>query len=237
MQTVHGSSIIQEGESGQLIDLTPDRAGVVRRFIMIKPNERNELTAEITNTYEGYAYLNWLEEFERRGSERSYGDYLTSQHADGQIEDYTLLQQDNSSLKGSERYSVPLLGSAYFQQISNSEITVNPLIFNDFVNPFKSNERKFPIDFIYPSKRSTIVSMEVPAGFALKSIPQSSIITYPGDKVKFRFLSSVSNNIVNIRYDFSINQPLFTEDEYPTVKNFFTEVLRKLNEPVQIIKN
>lgn len=228
--------IIQEGESGQLIDLTPDRAGVVKRFIMIKPNERNELTAEITNTYEGYAYLNWLEEFERRGSERSYGDYLTSQHADGQIDDYALLQQDNGGLKGSERFTVPLLGSAYFQQISNSEIAVNPLIFNDFINPFKSTERKFPIDFIYPSKRSTTVSMEVPVGFTLKSLPESSIITYPDDKVKFRFLSSVSNNIVNIRYDFSINKPVFTEDEYTTVKTFFTEVLRKLNEPVQITK-
>jgi hypothetical protein len=38
---------IEEEESGELIDLTPNRANVLKRFIMIKPNESNELPTSI----------------------------------------------------------------------------------------------------------------------------------------------------------------------------------------------
>ncbi|HEX8041132.1 MAG TPA: DUF3857 domain-containing protein [Chryseosolibacter sp.] len=226
---------IEEGESGELIDLTPGRANMLKRFIMIKPNESNELIAEVTSTYGDYAYLDWIAEFEKNGSEKSYGDVLKTKHPDAQIDSYAVVSQDTANLKASERAVLSLSGTPSLESIGDREFSLNPFVFNDFVNPFRSTGRAFPIDFIYPRKRSVIVSIELPPGYELKSCPQSSRIDYPGGKAAFIFLSSVANNRVSIRCDFTVRQTLFTEDEYETMKAFFTGVINKLNESVQIV--
>lgn len=228
--------LIEGNERGSLIDLSPGRASTMKRFVMIKPSEANELIAEVTNSYEGYAYLDWVAEFEKNGSEKNHGNVLLSKNIDVPIDGYTLLSQDKVNLKASERMVVRLSEAGPLQAITEDEYALNPFIFNDIVNPFKSGDRLFPIDFIYPRRRSIVISMALPPGYTLKSFPQSSRLDSPDEKAKFVLLSSVSNNILNIRCDFAVTQTLFAEDEYAFIKTFYAEVINKLSESVQIIK-
>lgn len=229
--------VIRKGETGQIIDLKPKCPNTQRKLILIKPDENNELVAEVNTTYEGYAYLDWVEKFETTGSEKAYLDLLIKDNPHSGIDGYTLVSQDKDHLKVSERTTLKLSGSDRVMGVGDNELLISPFILNDLVNPFKSGQRRFPIDFIYPRTRAITVSLELPKGYELKSTPQSSRVDYPGEKAKFTFLVGVNNNnSVSIRCNISVAEPLFLEDEHEILKAFFSEVVKKLNESVEIIR-
>lgn len=229
------SGWVIDKKGGYMIDLSPLKRNVVKQFIRIAPDQNNQFIAEVTNTYEDYGYLNWVTVFEEYGSEGSYLNYLRSQRKTEAITNYKLGTVDKNKLRVSETSSINLSETTNLQDIG-AELIVNPFLFTDIENPFRMNERKFPIDFIYPRHRSVIVSMTLPVGYTFKSIPQSSKVEYPGGKGKFSLLCNADKNMLNIRCDFTISSTLFLEEEYEIVKAFFNEVLKKINEPVQIIK-
>lgn len=220
---------------GEIIDLSPTKSHVLRQFIMIKTNEANEFIAEVSNTYEDYAFLDWIKAFEKTGSEVSYESELKSKTKSVSIDKYKLGVIDKTKLKATETTVINLTSSDHIQDIG-SELLINPFILNDFVNPFNSSTRQFPIDFIYPRIRSIIISMNLPKGYDIKSLPKSSRTDFPGEKAKFSFLCNASSNMLNIRCDLSIKDIVFTEDEYEILKTFFTEVIKKMNESIQVAK-
>jgi len=227
--------MIHPAGGGELMDLSPHRAHVMKQFIMIKPNESNELVAEVSNTYEDYAFLDWIKSFEKAGSEASYESELRSKTKSVDIDKFKLGKIDRDKLTATEITSINLASSDYVQDIG-SELLISPFIFSDFVNPFKSSTRQFPIDFVYPRKRSIIISMSLPKGYTIKGTPKSTRTDYPEDKAKFSFLCNASENMLNIRCDFSINETVFTEEEHEMVKAFFSEAIKKMNESIQVVK-
>jgi hypothetical protein len=228
--------VIERDETGQLVELIPHRASDLKRFIRITTNERNELIAEVTSTYLGYAYLDWVTEFDKSASEKSYAEFLLSKNRNALIDTYVLLTRDKDTMKASERITFKLSGTDHVQPIGTREIAINPHAFDDLVNPFNANDRLYPIDFIYPLTKTTTISMTLPPGYDLKSLPQAQKIDYPDGKAKFMFLSGVSNNLVNIQCNLTFRDILFMEEEHEVLREFYSEVIKKLNESVQVIK-
>jgi hypothetical protein len=228
--------VIRPDGKGEIIDLTPARGNVLKQFVLIKANENNQLVAEVQNTYEDYGFLKWIEKYRANGSVEEHAAYLKSEMPTAGIFDYKLLLIDTLNLKGSEKTFVNLDGSDYLQSIGSNEYMLNPYIFSDIQNPFKAEMRQFPIDFICPQKRVITVSMMLPPEFEFKSMPQSNKLDFPGDGAKFTFLCNASNNVLNIRCDMSMGVVLFGEQEYKLVKTFFSEVVKKLNESILIVK-
>jgi hypothetical protein len=152
------------------------------------------------------------------------------------INQHTLKSIDRNKLRAVEQSIVDLNDSQHLQDIGH-ELILNPFVLTDFENPFKAEKRKFPIDFVYPRNRSIIISVTLPKNATIKKLPESFQMVPESGGAQFKFICSGANNVINIRCDFRIDQQIFTEGDYEIIKNFFSEVSRKMNEPIEILKS
>jgi hypothetical protein len=103
-------------------------------------------------------------------------------------------------------------------------------------NPFKSENRKYPIDFGIPFEKTLILNLTVPEGYAAGTLPQSVAFRMEDNAASFLFKAESENNIIRLTTKFSVNKILFLPDEYGSLKEFYNQVMKKQSEPIVLKK-
>lgn len=122
--------------------------------------------------------------------------------------------------------------------VSGEFIYLNPgenLVFSD--NPFKQEQRIYPIDFIYPQKRQTVINIDVPEGYVIDEIPKGMIhhLNDKGLLYSYR-ISTPAPDKIAIVVNFQVNQTLFESGQYPDIKEFFDAISQKQKENIVLKK-
>lgn len=102
-------------------------------------------------------------------------------------------------------------------------------------NPFKLEDRKFPIDFGYPTEEVYRFNLEFPAGYELDKLPKSEKINL-GEDAFFTFLTASQGNVLQITSRITIKKALYTPEEYKDFQEFFKNIVRKQAEQVVLKK-
>ncbi|MFM8740086.1 MAG: transglutaminase-like domain-containing protein, partial [Cytophagales bacterium] len=76
-------------------------------------------------------------------------------------------------------------------------------------NPFKQEERKYPIDFGAPFDYVYFIKLTLPQGFVVEELPKSKVLALPGNAARYIFNVAQSGNSINITSNFSINKGVF----------------------------
>lgn len=123
-------------------------------------------------------------------------------------------------------------------EIVDSKIYINPLLWLGVKeNPFKSETRNYPVDFIYPFHKSYTISWVIPDNYTFDQLPQNLIVSLSDNLGKFSYISSVSNkNMCQIVVNYNINSPIVDEKKYDEVKEFFNQIALKLAEKIVVSK-
>lgn len=228
------NAYVVDGEKGWWVDLTSGKSFSKKQFISIKFEDNGVVTGSIRNTYEDYDFLDWIEKYQSLGSDEAYVNSLKASTTDLTV-NTCVLSVDKDKLSAVETIQADLSGSEYIQKLGN-ELLITPFVFNDIINPFKSEKRAYPIDFISTKKRSIIISLPIPENYGVQKVPDNLMLRPQHGGAKFTFQSAITNNVLNIRCTFSIDKQLFSESEYSSLRGFFSEVSRKLTESIQLYK-
>jgi len=113
-----------------------------------------------------------------------------------------------------------------------------PLLFlamND--NPFKLEKRQYPIDFIYPFQWKYVVSIKVPEGYVVESLPKSATITMEEQIGTFKYDIVDNDRQLQLMALFDINYANIPESYYDNLKGFFNEVIKKQTEKIVLKKS
>lgn len=103
-------------------------------------------------------------------------------------------------------------------------------------NPFKQEERKYPIDFGAPFDYIYFIKITLPAGFVVEELPKSKVLALPGNAARYIFNAAQSGNSINITSSFSINMGVFTQNEYPNLREFYNQMVAKQAEQIVLKK-
>jgi hypothetical protein len=99
-------------------------------------------------------------------------------------------------------------------------------------NPFNLEDRKFPVDFAYPFQELFNSVVEFPEKYVLDKLPKSEAFALPNNDGAFSIRYIVEGNKVAIRSKISINKPVFSAEEYFTLKEFYKNIVRKQAEQI-----
>ncbi len=118
---------------------------------------------------------------------------------------------------------------------TGDELFINPIVMFDFMeNPFKSVTRKFPIDFQFGSHRNIMLTVTIEDGYEVLNIPQSIKLKDPSGALKFLFLANEVNGTIHLRIKLEIDEALFDENKYESIRAFFGSMVEKINDPIHI---
>jgi hypothetical protein len=227
--------VIDTGGYTQWLDLTKAKPFRKRQFVQISLTDAGEAKAEVTTDFDDYAFLDWMETYEKEGAnEEKMNVALTGSNSE-MVSQYKVVNVDKLKLKSQDKKVMDLESTEYFQSLGN-EFILTPFVTDDFENPFKAEKRLFPIDFNYPINKTVIISILLPANVSIKEIPKSVTFVPENGGAKFSYMASVAGNRISIKADLIIEKQFFTEDQYLSLKNFFSEVSKKIGTPIQIDK-
>ncbi len=120
----------------------------------------------------------------------------------------------------------------------DNDLYINPSFFEELKeNPFKSDERKFPVDFGIPIEKTLILNIAVPAGYSVPQLPRPVTLRLQDNSASFMYQVESTENNIRLTTKFSINKILFMPDEYSTLKEFYNQVIKKQNEAIILKKS
>lgn len=123
------------------------------------------------------------------------------------------------------------------KSINNSpgKIYFNPYLFDEIINnPFSANERNFPIDCGLPSEQRIVISVHLPQGYDVETIPQEIGLALPNNGGHFTTLYNKINNTAIFSHIIKLNRSVYTPDEYPYLKELFNKIIQVQKLPVII---
>lgn len=122
-------------------------------------------------------------------------------------------------------------------EIIDEKIYLKPQLFlTEEKNPFNLETREYPIDFGYPFEEKYNVSIEIPEGYSVTSIPNSVTYLTGDDLGVFKYMITSNENKIQIMISFGINRPIIPPDYYDVIKDFYQKSIDKQNEKIVLTK-
>jgi hypothetical protein len=215
-------------------DLLPKKKNKWVNLTQLKLTEDGTLKGEFNFTKFEYSALNHRINYKSYNSQEEYLDNLEKKYPGLSIEKYSCADFDSIEKPLTETMEV-----IFKNQTTklNDQIFINPITFDRLKeNPFKIEERLYPVDFSYPIDRKDVIMIEIPEGYTITQLPKNVKMQTPDNTASYQMLSTVQNNKIQVVFKLNINKPIFYTSEYRDLKNFYDELVKKQSEMIALKK-
>ena len=116
-------------------------------------------------------------------------------------------------------------------------IILNPFIFKYLSeNPFKLTERSYPVDFGFARKSTYTLSLDLAGKYTIENLPENKAFALSDGAGSVSVNYSLTNDVLQMRYDFQLNQVHFLPESYEGLKDFFGNIVQIQNNHPVILK-
>lgn len=225
--------IIRRNNTSEEIDLTQKVISNNLYNAIFTVNANGSISGKIREQFSHFSAFEFRNKYGGLTKE-SYIENLEKRRSNIEISDLELSNMDNLENPMVQNYSFIIENGA---EIIGNKLIFSPLLFYATKeNPFKQENRKFPINFVYPFLDKYIVNITIPDGYEIESIPEQSAAIIEGEQVKLKYLIEKAGNKIQIVYRFEINSALISYDYYDDLKAIFNELIKKENEKIILKK-
>ena len=185
--------------------------------------------------YSGYLALKQRKAYADQGKEAFVKSLQASQTPDLEVTGFTLANADsldqllvlNYTLTPEER-TESTTDLIYLKPVSASGFTENP---------FRNEARFLPVEFDYPHSYHLTMSLKIPAGYGVQELPANLRLVTPDRSVEFDYLTSVTNQLVQIKTSVRHKATKIPSQHYPGLRELYTPIIAKYNEQIVLKKN
>jgi len=126
---------------------------------------------------------------------------------------------------------------AFKPSAEDNIIYFNPLMSEGYKeNPFKSADRKYPVEMPYTIDETYLLSMEIPKGYMVEEMPKSAKVAFNEDEGFFEYLVQKSDDGIQLRTRVKLNKATFLPEDYNGLREFFAFIVKKQNEQIVLKK-
>jgi hypothetical protein len=226
--------IISENKPGW-IDLNPTQRYEYTNIFNASIDEDGMFTGKMQRVYGNYAALDKRNEIKGKKDQEEYKLAVENNNKGMTVTGFEIEDLDSLGKTLKESIEVEISDKAL---ITGNLISFTPLLFDQWVNnPFKLEDRKFPVDFTYPHMYKSVITYVIPEGYVLEEKPVDMLIALPDGKTKFIYKLVNSGNRLMISSVLDIGKSMYTYEDYNSLKEFFNAMVSKQAEMVVLKKN
>jgi hypothetical protein len=231
---LNGNARILDDKISNWIELKPAGKSKTRVFANVKLNTEGAIYGDISYIRNEYDAYNFRKDFAKYNDKSDFIRKIEHSNPGLKIRDASFKDIDSIYNPVNDNYNVEFNSNS---DVSDSTISFYPIFMERTnTNPFKLEERKIPVDFIYPIEKNYVFRIEIPHNYEVISIPTASNLALPNNNGKFIYKAVVQDSIIQVMCNISITKQIFTQTEYPFVKQLFAEIVQKESEPIIIKK-
>lgn len=127
---------------------------------------------------------------------------------------YDGLEISDFKVTNAVELSKPVMESYKFEKESQADLIGDKIYFSPLFflctkeNPFKLEKREFPVDFGYPSSSTYRVTINLPEGYKVESVPNPIALALPDNLGAFKYNIIVKGQVIQLLVDAKINTPI-----------------------------
>jgi hypothetical protein len=103
-------------------------------------------------------------------------------------------------------------------------------------NPFTTENREFPVDFIIPWSSKIINTMTIPEGYQVAEMPKSAVITLPDQLGSYKYTIAANGNQIQLMSLIDIRASQISAINYPDIREFYSRIVAKNAEMIVLKK-
>jgi len=145
----------------------------------------------------------------------------------------------NTALLNTDSLELPLGVSCNFEMPLGNEdlLYINPMQGEATrANPFKSQQRLYPVEMPATFDEIYTLNMEVPAGYNVEELPQPAVVKFNEDEGVFQYLVAQTGNYIQFRSRVMLRKAYFMPEEYESLRQFFDLIVKKQSEQIVLKK-
>ncbi|MEJ1240811.1 DUF3857 domain-containing protein [Chryseolinea sp. T2] len=194
-----------------------------RSLVNLKLNPDGVIKGSIEQVYTGYDAIDERKEIFVSGSEENYYKKLKSDYKGIEFTGYTVDNPEDLSKPVSVKLDFEL---TCFDDPKTTNFLFNPFLFDRITrNPFRSDERLYPVDFASAIERTVVLTLEYPQDFQLSELPNKVGITLPNGSAKYGYEVKDDGNKLTVQSFLTIGKPVFTSTEYHYLKELYAQIV------------
>ena len=241
-RTIDLPSISDLNDDGYLLDLDNPRWIAVPRdypsqkYVMaqMEIGDDGSIEGKFNLVARGYKAVDYRTTIHNKSEDELISSIFSDNMAEGEVIDY--------SIKDATDAEKPLKIEAHirtedYANVTGDHMYIDPLMmFRMGENPFLEPERIYPIDFIHNSEDRLILTLKIPEGYEVESIPKNSRIALPNRDMIFDFKSEEEAGVVSIQYLLARNKAHYPATAYNSLKVLYDKIMLRQSEKIVLKK-
>lgn len=185
---------------------------------------------QLTN-YNAYNYRN------------NYGTQSNETIVENLQKKFDNIEIDEYATENTTNLAAPIIESYTFTddkhiEIIGDKIYFSPLLFFGIdTNPFKKEERFYPIEFSFPYNDKYSVKINIPEGYSVESIPQNESLVFGEKELAHKYILSHDETSITLALHDDVNVIILTNEFYTDLKSYYQKMVSKQNEKIVLKKN
>lgn len=225
--------LIRKDGSSIAVDLMPKELSIDQKTMSFSFNEKGEVVGKIRSQKTKHRASLFRENIKGE-KEDTYLEKLENNNNKIEISEYSRNNEKELNLPAVESYS--FLGTNLIENIGG-KFYIDPLLFlTHKQNPFKQENREYPVDYGFPFLDKLAVTIEIPEGYKVESLPKSTTLKMNEDLGVFKYLIGLNGNTIQVSVSNQINSSLVSADDYVNLKAYYQKMIEKESEKIILSK-
>jgi hypothetical protein len=225
---LNGKGRVMADKESFWIDLNAsEKARKISNFTLKIGND-GVLSGPIQTTYMGYEAVKQRKQINKHQEQKDYIAQLSGKLGGMEIGKFEIQNYEDIEKPLIVKLNVTL--QAYDNEAAENFLFNPFLIDKEKVNPFKSNERFYPVDFGSPREFTAMLNLEFPEKYEIVNKPEKIALSLPNAGGRFIMESQINDNKLTLSNTFSINRTVFSQQEYLYLKELYSRIIQAQNE-------
>jgi hypothetical protein len=229
----NGRLIRADGTSEEII-LAPTFQSNINYTALANIDSQGKISGKLRiqkTNYEAYSFR----EKNNAINTDTYLEKLENELGGARITDYKIENRE-TDLMNPITETFTFVSNNHYERIGG-KLFINPLLFFAYQkNPFVMEKRQMPIYFGFPKQMRYNLTLEIPEGYEVESLPTAIKLTTEDNTAIFSILSASSGDKIQISIIREINKSVISPSYYNTIKDFFQKMIVAQNEKIVLKK-
>lgn len=212
------------------IDIKPNSASKLFFEANLEIDDSDIISGTITSQRTGYYALRNKKKYYK--NDETYIKNLENEFPFVDISDFKITSEGRKN---------PIFKTEYNVKYKNDEtgelIYIAPFLVRLFdENPFKLQERTYPVDFGYKTSYYYTFMLNLNENYTIEALPKKTIVNLPNNTGKITFGATVIGNTIKIILNVTFKQSIYATEYYPYLKSYIGKIVDLQNNSLIVLK-
>ncbi len=221
--------LIRKDGTSEEIDLMPSKTSSDNVFLTYSIEADGKVTGKTRRQSADYNAMITRNNISNL-KEEEYLEKLENRNNKIEISDYSKTNEHDILLPIIETYS--FTGNNLCELIGDKIYVTPMLFFTNDKNPFKQEVREYPVDFSYPFADKYNITIKIPEGFTVETLPTPAAVTMEDNLGSFRFNILANGDTLQLSILHQINEAIVSAEKYDMLKEYYKTMVAKETEKI-----